>query len=211
LDLILNKMSEYDLENFGYIIDNVPYPLIVKLKEIIAEKELEKTNHDLAGNIKKEFLIPKARPIFQEYLYGLVDKYEKKYSYLATINFLNDNVPLVLDTMWVNFQEKHEFNPAHTHSGVFSFALWLQVPYLIEEEKAKGPGKESNTNVPGFFQFITSTSLGNIVIKDIPVDKRWEGKIAFFPAKMHHQVLPFYTSDEYRISVSGNIKLDVKK
>jgi hypothetical protein len=37
------------------------------------------------------------------------------------------------------------------------------------------------------------------------VDKEWEGKIALFPAKLNHLVYPFYTSDEPRISISGNI------
>ena len=31
--------------------------------------------------------------------------------------------------------------------------------------------------------------------------------MAFFPAKLNHTVNPFYTSDEYRISISGNVFL----
>jgi len=31
-----------------------------------------------------------------------------------------------------------------------------------------------------------------------------------FPSQLIHAVYPFYTSDEYRISVSGNIKFKVE-
>ena len=34
------------------------------------------------------------------------------------------------------------------------------------------------------------------------------GKMILFPSKIYHQVYPFYTSDEYRISISGNVSLD---
>jgi hypothetical protein len=29
--------------------------------------------------------------------------------------------------------------------------------------------------------------------------------MAFFPASLYHSVNPFYTSDEYRISIAGNV------
>ena len=40
----------------------------------------------------------------------------------------------------------------------------------------------------------------------IPVDKSFEGKMIMFPASQYHAVYPFYTSDEERITVSGNLK-----
>jgi len=46
--------------------------------------------------------------------------------------------------------------------------------------------------------------LGNIRSHDLPVDKSYEKKLLLFPATMRHSVYPFYTSDDYRISVSGN-------
>ena len=35
------------------------------------------------------------------------------------------------------------------------------------------------------------------------------GKIIFFPSKLNHCVYPFYTSDDTRISISGNILFEV--
>ena len=47
--------------------------------------------------------------------------------------------------------------------------------------------------------------------KVIKLNKKDEGRIVFFPAPMEHIVYPFYTSDEFRISISGNILLNTKK
>ena len=38
-----------------------------------------------------------------------------------------------------------------------------------------------------------------------------EGCMVFFPAKLHHQVFPFYDCDDYRVSVSGNISIDINR
>ena len=39
----------------------------------------------------------------------------------------------------------------------------------------------------------------------IPVEKGWEGKLVMFPSLLMHSVTPFRTSDDYRISISGNL------
>ena len=38
-----------------------------------------------------------------------------------------------------------------------------------------------------------------------------EGTMLLFPAKLTHQVYPFYNCDEDRISISGNITLNTSK
>jgi hypothetical protein len=47
--------------------------------------------------------------------------------------------------------------------------------------------------------------------ESLPVDKKMNGVMCVFPAPMIHYVTPFYTSDEYRISVAGNVCLDEYK
>ena len=44
-----------------YMIASVPEDITKKLDEIINKKQTEKANHDLVGNIKKEFMIQKAK------------------------------------------------------------------------------------------------------------------------------------------------------
>ena len=35
---------------------------------------------------------------------------------------------LKLDTMWINYSKKHDFNPPHTHTGILSFIIYCKVP-----------------------------------------------------------------------------------
>jgi hypothetical protein len=50
---------------------------------------------------------------------------------------------------------------------------------------------------------------GNIETVKYPVDKTWEQRMLIFPAKLSHCVYPFYGTDEYRITMSGNIRFRV--
>ena len=109
------------------------------------------------------------------------------------------------DTAWINVQKKHEFNPVHNHTGLFSFVIWLDIPYNINDELANGPGKQSNNNLAGHFEFAFRNTLGEHTTVPIPVDKTFNGKICIFPSAMPHTVYPFYTSNDYRITVSGNV------
>jgi hypothetical protein len=113
----------------------------------------------------------------------------------------------VLDVPWINFQRKHEFNPLHAHTGAFSFVLWVKIPYTIEEEKQFTNYVPSDRNYAGTFSFYFTNILGLISPWTIPADKTYEGTMILFPAALNHMVYPFYSSDDYRISISGNLKL----
>ena len=53
--------------------------------------------------------------------------------------------------------------------------------------------------------------LGQITHSDYKLDKASEGKMLFFPAKMMHEVHPFYNCNKERISISGNICFDISE
>jgi len=104
----------------------------------------------------------------------------------------------------VNFQKKYEFNPIHDHTGIMSFVIWMQIPYLMEDELKASPGASANPNLAGHFAFHYTNTLGDICHFFIPADKTQENTILLFPARMKHSVFPFYSSDDFRITVSGN-------
>jgi hypothetical protein len=79
----------------------------------------------------------------------------------------------------------------------------------MEEERLASPGAESNLNSAGMFSFLYSNTLGKISAQQIPVDKNMENNILIFPSNFYHMVYPFFTSDGYRISVSGNFHLKI--
>ena len=110
--------------------------------------------------------------------------------------------------MWANFQKKFEFNPIHFHSGLFSFIVFLQIPYDLEEEDKVFPYVHHTGKATSRLSFLVTHGHSYLTgVRDIRinVDKSFEGKMLLFPASLQHLVYPFYTSEDYRITVSGNL------
>jgi len=103
-----------------------------------------------------------------------------------------------LDGMWVNIQKKCEFQAVHRHSGLFSFVIWMDIPYDTKDE--------TNSKTKGNFSFVTSVpGSRHIKSTDVPMSPKMNGYFCFFPSDLSHLVYPFYTSDKDRITISGNI------
>lgn len=181
---------------------------IYNIKQNFAEFEERSFTNGLAGNLEKEYTLKDSKLYANELIFPCIEKYNAEFpDYFRTIKQSYtqiDPTDLLLQSYWVNFQKRYEFNPPHNHSGIFSFALWLDIPYNISEELQQGPGRNSNFNVPAHFMFQYTNSLGNIMSENIPADNSMQNCMLFFPSKMIHGVLPFFTSQQYRISVSGN-------
>ena len=211
-------MNVHYFNNVGYLThkfsDNELKPIrdeIFEIKENFSEYESQKHNQHLAGNIKREYSLKKCTEVIENLTYPVVWEFDRQFNYLKSIDLMVKDSPIKLSKCWVNFQKKGEFNPTHSHGGILSFILYIQIPFNVEDEMKFGPGKNSNTNVPGHLQFTYTNSLGNIHQQVIPVDKQFENTLFMFHSKLPHTVYPFFTSDEYRISVSGNYLLDNTK
>ena len=79
----------------------------------------------------------------------------------------------------------------------------------MNEEHKLSPGVESNLNQAGMFSFVFPDTLEGVKPFLIPIDKSMENNIILFSSNFHHMVYPFFSSDGYRISVSGNLKLNL--
>ena len=117
----------------------------------------------------------------------------------------------VLEPFWVNFQKETEFNPIHSHSGIFSFVIWVKIPTDWREQHAVPISANSNSPSASDFEFHYTSMLGHVQQEKFFLDKEAEGRMLFFPAKLMHQVYPFYECDEERISISGNILYDISE
>jgi hypothetical protein len=201
-----------NFKNFGFLqvrfTDKQLKPIIDEIQKIQSNFSLAiETNEKLAGHINHEYDLIDSLPYIESLFSPLIREYESIYDYGKEFTMLSDDVPIYLESAWVNFQKKHEFNPPHNHSGIYSFALWIKIPYSYENEKEMFPKlSDTTTNVTGSFSFQYVNVLGNVSSYTINLDKTSENYAVFFPAKMIHGVHPFYTSDDYRISVSGNFK-----
>ena len=130
-------------------------------------------------------------------------------------SFLSRDCQLKIQTTWVNFQKKYEFNPPHAHTGILSWIIFMSIPYNLKEEDKVYPLLNDKEDTPSTsrlsFLRQNPTMLGGIDHIILNVDKSFEGKIIMFPSYLQHEVFPFYTSDDYRITVSGNAIFDIDR
>lgn len=192
--------------NYGFVRDVVSDELMAALRAEV--NELDDTavaiNNNLAGNIESEFKLSKNSQQLEKYVLSLCEQYTSGWSTANTTRDLTSH-NLELQTYWVNLQKKHEFNPIHSHDGIYSFVIWLQVPYAINEELEYPSASKSNMPRPGMFSFIYSNIFGELREAEFPVDNTYEGTIFLFPSCLNHTVYPFRSSDKTRISISGNL------
>jgi len=185
------------------LIDIVPNELYDSLfresKEVFNNTE-ELKNKDLAGHIKHEYALKNNVKVLQPYIKTLSSKLANQLSFEDKKGYKENN--FVLKDLWVNFQKKHEFNPLHIHRGLFSFVIVMQIPFELNDEINM---YKANGNVTSKLQFVFHNSLGRLCTYDMHICKSDQKKIFFFPASLNHIVYPFYTSDNYRITISGNV------
>lgn len=196
----------------GYLIDRLSpaqlHPIWREVEAIQASNFSAAKNNDyLTGNIQHQYQLTCGEYV-EHLLAPMVNEYVQTFGYQHKLQHLAEPRPLKIAArdLWVNFQQRYEFNPPHHHSGIFSFVIWLQIPYTTEEELAAGPGHEGFEPQNGQFVFLYVDSLGQIRPERLAVDRDWQGSICLFPAEMTHYVNPFYSSTDYRITVAGNLK-----
>jgi len=162
-----------------------------------SRKEELKFNTKLAGIIKEEYAYRKKEIFLPEIsqVLGVYDQalqkfknkpYEQKPEYL-------------LNSLWVNYMKKNEYNPPHDHADNLSFVIFLDVPEEIKKEQKEYQGQSGG---PGSLMFLYGE--GNrqaITYQGIHPNN---GDMFIFPSWVKHYVAPFY-SDVTRISVSGNV------
>jgi hypothetical protein len=181
----------------------------------VAKKKSISVKEKLAGNISQSYnlddpqnlivcnLLDILRNNFRmsEFIKSEINKIYQRTEYENKFNL----EPYLLD-MWVNFQKRGEFQPLHAHRGMFSFVIWLEIPYHYNDESNLPFTKGSIDNVAGNFSFAYSDDQSREVFSSIiKLSPDMNGYCCFFPSDLSHQVYPFYTSNKDRISISGNI------
>ena len=194
------------LSGVGYIRETMPYNMFAQLtaEASLARENNIPVNKELVGAIKEEYSIVHSEFLlgeFFDYIIDLIGNYEQSFATpvsdeLFTYPLLKvGNIPRKsLISTWINFQKKYEYNPPHKHFGAFSFVIWLSLPYDTKKEKEF---YRASTD----FNFLYTE---NGRIQQCPINPS-EGDIVLFPADQWHSVHPFFLSDEFRVSISGNI------
>ena len=207
--------KHFPLPNVGFTQGHIPINIYQDLNQEIVnihtaaetgtldKNGIMQMNFALAGQITKEYQITKSRELLDPFLEEMGRAFQKEWDYYPKEN---PNKNLKVDSVWVNMQKKLEVNPLHNHDGTLSFVAWLHVPFKLEDERKVENVKNSRTvELASTFQFVYTTALGTIANCPMFVESGWEGRIVMFPAKLLHVVYPFQTSDDYRISIAGNL------
>lgn len=207
-------MKHTDLKNVGYVQDTVDSNLMMKIKSSVSKiigtfDEQKSFAGNLVGNIRKQFVFDHFREEIEQCAIRLAQHHDNVYD---CSSYLDDSFgKLTLGALWINLQVAGEFNPIHKHPGVYSFVIWIELPFTHANEKIHGPGFSSNSNKAGSFEFVYTNVYGQMMSHSIPADQTYEGTIILFPAKLNHVVYPFFTSDSYRISISGNLFREIQR
>ena len=201
--------------NTGYLLLKMPQDILNEIKgsvDVIQSNFKNATyfGDALVGHIDKEYQT-RLSIKSTNYIRGIVGEYCRvSPGYINKIyeNFGSNPSLKYEGNAWINFQEKYEYNPMHHHNGVFSFVIWYQIPYYKEDEVKYGAGgnKDPGKNLNGEFEFVFYNGQA-MITQNLGIDRTMEGYIAMFPSKLNHVVYPFYTSDDYRITISGNVFL----
>ena len=198
-------------------------PALGWLEKKLSEKELDylwrciddrkkSFKHNLAGQIhESNTLTDKSDWFWQHTLLPLCIKYNQEFSNLGDNIPVNQKHPYYLRTLWVNYQKQNEFNPSHDHTGVYSFVIWMKIPTKHDEQNKNPISLKANSHVISAFQFRHLDILGDTRTWTYKMNPEMEGTMLFFPAKLVHEVFPFYNCDEDRISISGNITINTAK
>lgn len=201
------KGKEVDYANHGWIKTQLDPEHITFLWDRI-EKRNESLKENLAGNITGSYSIEDTdHYFFNEVLSQHVEAYTQLYGGHPIRDYAYGDFKLQLGRFWVNYQNKHEFNPYHHHGGVYSFVVWMKIPTDWKEQNQLPflDGIKEEDKKASIFEMEYTDILGNIRNYGYRLDPSYEGTMLFFPSALRHCVYPFYNTDEQRISISGNL------
>jgi hypothetical protein len=199
-------MHKFDItklqgSNIQFLITTLPENLFKEVqKQVFNMGKRVDHQHKLAGHIKEEYDFLVSNNL-KSYLLDMA------LEYIGLNNNENIDTSDVSLQQWINFQRKYEFNPIHNHTGLVSYVIWVKIPFTNEKEHKMFPKLKVNDYNSGKFVFVYPNNLDplSVMTYGIPADKRFEGHILMFPSTLQHMVYPFYTSNEYRISIAGNL------
>ena len=195
-------------KNIGWLEKKLSSEEIDYVWNCIKNQRKASMKDKLAGNIHASHqLIDKDDWFFQKTLYPLCLRYAKEFGNQGDGLPIITTHPYFLEKWRVNYQKQNEFNPLHSHTGVYSFVIWMKIPTSHFRQNLNPIALSANSRCISNFEFKYLNILGGIEDYSYELSKNDEGTLVFFPSNLMHNVHPFYNCDKERISVSGNILL----
>lgn len=118
---------------------------------------------------------------------------------------------LEFNRFWCRITKPDHYQSLHDHNGLLSFIIWLKIPTDWKEEQTINGEQNFEHPEASDVIFTYTNTLGQIKKLNFKLDKTMEGNMVMFPSDMSHMVLPYFQTDDYRISVAGDISIASKK
>ncbi len=202
-------IQHHNFPNFGYLTAKLPNEVLKKLASVIDDinknpESFSNYSSKLVATIEHSYDLIDHKDILEQSIVEMIAEYDKQFpGYVISQDFVNKRSPIGISDLWVNFQKPGDINPNHCHPGIFSFVIWMFVPYTYEEMTKDLVGARLN----GCFEFTYTQTNGTINHIMIPADRTYNGVCCLFPSSMQHCVYPFQSDKNIsRITVSGNVK-----
>ena len=203
------NITSIPLNNPGIVIADIPKTVWTNLKNSL-DFQMENRNKFAALKFAVHPTVMGIEESFQVSLPNDCKDFIKEFSlsYYDHYNMSHNN-EVMFQKIWLNVQKKHEYRPYHQHAfdSSLSFVVYYKVPFKIEDEDSHPNHNGADRYRNGRIEFMWYDLTGVKQFLQIPADKSYEGKILIFPSPLYHMVYPFYSSDDYRISLAGNIKV----
>jgi hypothetical protein len=117
-----------DFPNIGFLCDIVPKNVIASLRTEIKQMDIENAeNQDtyLGNNFQNVYTLTESNNVVESYILNICESYNEAWPMYESgvLSTFKKNFDLYLSELWVNLQEKNQFNPSHKHTGLYSFVI----------------------------------------------------------------------------------------
>ena len=112
---------------------------------------------------------------------------------------------LAFSRFWCRASLDGDYQSIHDHQGIFTFVVWLTVPFEGADERPVQAGFRPEASD---FVLVYPDTCGQLQKRNFVLGKGAEGKMLFFPSDINHIVYPHYTTQEYRIALAGDVALN---
>ena len=132
----------YQQSNLSFISEKIPDNIYKDLLTYTKKRRKDETwnyNGRLAGALAQQSSLSEWKyecPSFEDYVINLSKELWNEVYETCPWDFqeTRDVSPFIkLRNLWVNYQKQNEYNPIHTHSGIVSFVIFVDIPYGSEE------------------------------------------------------------------------------
>ena len=112
---------------------------------------------------------------------------------------------MTFSRFWGRLSKDGDYQSIHDHLSVFTFVVWLKIPFDGKKEAEEQAGFRPEASD---FVLVYPDTCGQLMKKLYRLNPHMDGMMIFFPSDMNHLVYPHFTTDEWRISIAGDIALN---